>query len=169
MGATSRRREGSGSGPGGGEPGAFSGLREAEAERQAAERFVTGILRRKRLTEETVEALRAILEDLRALPGRRPVSSCEITVSCAYGDEDIGGTEYHTFILDDQHFELASGGTSYSAPVGSEDSIDGYRFVAEADGYVYRKMDVGPWIAEVEECCADPAYELSMSADVGDE
>ena len=148
---------------------AFLGLEHAENERLAAQRFVEGVLKRKRLTEETIDALHQVLADIRNLPGKLPATRCEITVACGYGDEDVGGTEFHTFILDREHFELVSGGTSYSAPVGQEEEIDAFRFAAEADGNVMRKMDVLRWIAEVEECASDPGYKLSVDIDEGED
>ena len=147
-----------------GEP-EFKGLADAAKEIDAARRFVSGILKRKHIRPEIIASLNAILDDIAHLPARRPANSCEITVSTGYGDEDIGGTEYHTFLLDDSHFELVSGGSSFSGPVDEEDYIDAYRFVAEADGYRERKMDVTGWIAEVEECCADPSYYLELDLD----
>ena len=141
---------------------AFAGLADAAEEIAAARRFVEAILRRKDLSPAQREELGLVLEDLKALPHRLPENGCDITISTGYGDEDIGGTEFHTFYLDDTRFELSSGGTSWSAPVGEEDFIDGFRFIAEANGGVWRKMPVGPWIAEVEECCADPQYRLEM-------
>ena len=144
---------------------AFEGLRDAAREIDAARRFVGGILTRKHLKPEIVKGLNAILAALARLPGQRPRVGCALTLSSGYGDEDIGGTEFHAFLLDDAHFELVSGGTSYSGPVDSEESIDAFRFVAEADGYCLRKMEITGWIAEVEECCADPAYQLEIELD----
>ncbi len=144
---------------------AFEGLGDAAKEIDAARRFVDGVLKRKHLKPAIVKGLNAILADIARLPGKRPANSCAITISSGYGDEDIGGTEFHTFLLDDTHFELVSGGTSYSGPVDVEESIDAFRFVAEADGYILRKMDVTGWIAEVEACCADPAYLLELKLD----
>ena len=141
---------------------AFAGLAEAAEEIAAARRLVEALLRRKDLSAAQAEELRLVLEDLAALPQRLPENGCDITLSTGYGDEDIGGTEFHTFYLDDTRFELSSGGTSWSAPVGEEDFIDGYRFIAEANGGVWRKMPVGPWIAEIEACCTDPQYRLEM-------
>ena len=141
---------------------AFAGLADAADEIAAARRFVEALLRRTDLTPQQVEELRLVLDDLAALPHRLPENGCDITISTGYGDEDIGGTEFHTFSLDDTRFELSSGGTSWSAPVGEEDFIDGFRFVAEANGGVWRKMPVGPWIEEVEACCTDPTYRLEM-------
>ena len=143
----------------------FKGLVGADLEIDAARRFVLGILKRKHLRPAIVAGLNRILEDLAHLPDRLPENSCEITVSAGYGDEDIGGTEYHTFILDDLHFELSSGGTSFSGPVDTENQIDGFSFVAEADGTLERKLEVAGWIAEVESCCADPAYYLEIGMD----
>jgi hypothetical protein len=144
---------------------AFKGLIGADKEIDAARRFVLGILKRKHVRPEIVAGLNGILKDIAHLPGRLPEHACELTISAGYGDEDIGGTEYHTFVLDDTHFELSSGGSSFSGPVDSEDFIDAFRFVAESDGFVERKMDVTGWIAEVEECCADPAYYLEIGMD----
>jgi len=144
---------------------AFKGLQDAAKEIDAARRFVAGVLKRRHLRPEIEDGLKTILADLSRLPGTRPPHACSITISTGYGDEDIGGTEFHTFVLDDSHFELASGGTSFSGPVDRETFIDAFRFVAEADGYVFRKMDVGGWIAEVEDCCADPAYQLELDLD----
>lgn len=141
---------------------AFAGLADAAAEIDAARRFVEGVLKRRHLRPEIVKGLELALADIAALPGKLPVNGCEITISCGYGDEDIGGTEFHTFVLDDTHFELASGGASYSGPVDREDFIDTFRFMAEPDGGVWRKMPVAGWIAEVEACCADPAYQLEI-------
>jgi hypothetical protein len=143
----------------------FKGLADAAKEIDAARRFVLGILKRKHLRPAIIEGLNGILGDIANLPARLPENACELTVSAGYGDEDIGGTEYHTFILDDTHFELSSGGTSFSGPVDSEEFIDAFRFVAESDGFVERKMDVTGWIAEVEECCADPGYYLEIGLD----
>jgi hypothetical protein len=148
---------------------AFKGLEDCGKEIEAARRFVAGILTRKHLRPEIVKGLNAILGDIARLPGQRPENSCELTVSTGYGDEDIGGTESHTFILDEEHFELASGGTSFSGPVDAEDFIDGFRFVARADGFRERKMDVAGWVAEVEACCADPAYQLEINMDADEE
>lgn len=147
----------------------FKGLADAAKEIAAARRFVSGILRRKHLRPEIVKGLNAILDDIAHLPGRLPLHGCTLTITSGYGDEDIGGTEYHAFMLDETHFELVSGGTSYSGPVDVEDFIDAFRFVAEADGYTERKMDVAGWIAEVEECCADPSYQLEIDLDTDEE
>lgn len=146
----------------------FKGLVDAAKEIDAARRFVSGILKRKHLRPEIIESLNDILIDLSRLPGVLPENSCEITVSSGYGDQDIGGTEFHTFLLDSTHFELVSGGSAFSGPVDTEDFIDAFRFVAEADGFKERKMDVTGWIAEVEECCADPAYYIEMDLDTDD-
>jgi hypothetical protein len=146
----------------------FKGLTDSPKEIDAARRFVQGILKRKHLRPEIIESLNDILLDISRLPAVLPESSCEITVSTGYGDQDIGGTEYHSFLLDATHFELVSGGSSFSGPVDTEDYIDAFRFVAEADGFKERKMDVTGWIAEVEECCADPAYYIEMDLDAED-
>jgi hypothetical protein len=143
----------------------FKGLKEAPKEIDAARRFVSGVLKRRHLRPEIIASLNAILEDLSRLPGKKPENSCEITVSAGYGDQDIGGTEYHTFRLDEDLFELVSGGTSFSGPVDAEEYIDAFRFVADAEGFHERKMEVTGWIAEVEECCADPAYQLELELD----
>jgi hypothetical protein len=146
----------------------FKGLADAAKEIDAARRFVAGILKRRHLRPEIIRGLNAILADIARLPGKIPENSCAITISAGYGDEDIGGTESHTFRLDEDLFELVSDGTSFSGPVDKETFIDAFRFVADAEGFQERKMDVAPWIAEVEECCADPAYYLEMELDAGD-
>jgi hypothetical protein len=69
--------------------------------------------------------------------------------------------------MDDETFELVSGGTSFSGPVDAEDFIDAFRFVADAEGFQERKMDITNWIAEVEECCADGSYQLEINLDEG--
>ncbi len=143
----------------------FKGLVDAAPEINAARRFVTGILQRKHLRPEIVAGLNGILSDLAHLPARLPEHSCDLTISAGYGDEDIGGTEFHTFVLDETQFELASGGSSFSGPVDTEEYIDAFRFVAGPDGFQERKMDVTAWIAEVEACCADPAYYLEIEMD----
>jgi hypothetical protein len=143
----------------------FKGLVDAAKEIDAARRFVSSILKRKHLRPEIVEGLNAILADIDRLPGKRPENTCELTIAAGYGDEGIGGTEYHSFLLEEDLFELVSGGTSFSGPVDAEEYIDAFRFVADAEGFQERKLDVTGWIAEVEECCADPAYQLEIKLD----
>ncbi|EKD97187.1 MAG: hypothetical protein ACD_23C01021G0002 [uncultured bacterium] len=109
--------------------------------------FTRKIIERSQPTPKQLIGLAHALHALECLPAITPGISVEYGLQLRKGDDEFAEFKYWSVSINEESFEVTSGGSVYDSSVGS-DSYSGFKLYVEAGSYGYRECsdDSYGWI-----------------------